>query len=90
VTVATTKVKDAFRVDAVYVDGADVLRLEDEEWATGDEEGKPYGRRTAAELEEQLSHELVVPSRALKITYTPAAAAKGELKVPRGYTVRKA
>ena len=40
VTVATTKVKDAYRVDAVYIDGADVFRAEGEQWATDDEEGQ--------------------------------------------------
>lgn len=90
VTVATTKVKDTYRVDAVYVDGTDVLRPEGEEWATDDEEGRLYSRKTAADLKEQLSQELVVPSRSLKITYTPPEAAAGEIKVPLGYTVRKA
>lgn len=90
VTIATKKVKDAYRVDAVYVDGADVLRPEGEEWATDDEEGKIYFRRTAADLEEQLSQELVVPRQSLKVTYTPPEAAMSELKVPTGHTVRKA
>ena len=90
VTIATKKVKDAYRVDAVYVDGADVLRPEGEEWATDDDEGKLYSRRTAADFEGQLSQELVVPSRSLKITYTPPEAAAAELKVPVGNTVRKA
>ena len=90
VTVATKKVKDAYRVDAIYVDGADVLRPEGEEWATDDDDGKLYSRRSAADLEEQLSQELVVPSQSLKITYTPKEAATAELKVPLGYTVKKA
>lgn len=90
VTVATKKVKDAYRVEAIYVGGVDVLRPEDEEYATSDDDAKLWSRRTASDLEEQLSQELVVPCRSLKITYTPAAAAQGELKVPLGYTVRKA
>lgn len=90
VTVATKKVKDAYRVEAVYVDGVDVLRPEDEEYATDDEEAKLWSRRTSADFKEQLSHELVVPQRSLKITYTPVVAANGELRVPLGYTVRKA
>ena len=88
VTVATTKVKDAYQVDAIYVDGVDVLRPEDEVWATYEGE-KVYARRIATELEEQLSQELVVPTRLLKITYAPLTAADSELKVPLGYTVRK-
>ncbi|TCH97715.1 caspase family protein [Roseococcus sp. SYP-B2431] len=89
VTVGTTKVKDAYRVDAIYVDGINVFRAEDEEWTVGGEEQKVYGRKSAADLKEQLSQELVVPMRSLKLTYTPASAVKGELQVPFGYTVRK-
>ena len=89
VTVATTKVKDAYRVDAVYIDGADVFRAEGEQWATDDEEGKIYTRKDAEDLEKQLSEELAVPTRSLKVTYTPPEAAMGELKVPYGHTVRK-
>ena len=48
-----------------------------------------HARRTAAQLEEQLSQELIVPRRFLKVTFTPAAAAKEELAFPLGYTVRK-
>jgi len=45
----------------------------------------------AADLEAQLSAELVVPARSLKITYTPASAANAEeLRFPMGRTVRKA
>lgn len=89
VTIATKKTKDAYRVDAVYVDGADVLRPEGEEWVTEDDAGKLYSRRTAADFEEQLSQELAVPSRHLKVTYTPPEAAEAELRVPLGHTVRK-
>lgn len=59
-------------------------------WATNDDAGTLYSRRTAADFEEQFSQELVVPSRSLKIAYTPPEAAAGELKVPLGYTFRKA
>ncbi|KXV76631.1 peptidase C14 [Acetobacter cerevisiae] len=89
VTVATKKVKDAYIVEAVYVDGRDVLRPDGEEQEIDGEEVRFYSRKTAAEVKEQLSQELVVPSRSLKITYTPPEAAAGEIKVPHGYTVRK-
>jgi hypothetical protein len=32
VTVATKKTKDAYPVEAVFVDGVDILRAKDEEW----------------------------------------------------------
>jgi hypothetical protein len=88
VTVATKKVGDAFQVEAVYVDGANVLRPEDEE-EKADDEKIMYVRRSADRFEEQLSQELVVPARCLRLSYTPTAAAKAELKVPLGYTVYK-
>jgi hypothetical protein len=89
VTVGTTKVKDAYRVDAIYVDGINVLRPEDEEWTLGDDEQKIYGRKDATDLKEKLSQELIVPTRLLKVTYAPSSASKGELQFPLGYTVRK-
>jgi hypothetical protein len=90
VTVKTTKVKDTYRVEAVYVDGADVLRQEDEEYATDDTDSMRYFQREASDFEEQLSQELVVPAHLLKVTYTPAEASNATLRVPVGYTVRKA
>ena len=60
--------RDAFGGNAVLLCSADVLRREDEDWATDDEVDKLHGRRSAADLKEQLSQELVVPSRSLKIT----------------------
>ena len=89
VTVATKRVENAYQVEAVYVDGMDALCLEDLEYATHDENAKLYYRLSAAELTEQLSQDLVVPSRSLKITFTPGSATTGEFKFPLGYTVRK-
>lgn len=89
VTVATKKVKEGYRVDAVFVDGADVLRAEDEEWNVPEGE-RSYWRTDPTALAHQLSEELVVPKRCLKLTYTPAAAAKAaKLGFPTGWTVRK-
>lgn len=89
VSVSTKKKKDGLLVDAIYVGGVDVLRAEEDAWDTGD--GKPfYMRIDAARLNQQLSEELVVPIRALKITYTMVEAAKAdELRIPMGWTVRK-
>ncbi|TAV87887.1 caspase family protein [Rhizobium leguminosarum] len=89
VTVATKKVKDDYLVDSVYVNGTNVLRLEDEEWASDSNDAKLYSRRTIPDFEEQLSQELVVPRPSLKVTYTPSEAASGPIKVPLGYTVAK-
>jgi hypothetical protein len=90
VTVATKKVKDGYRVEAVYIDGTDVLRALDDDWDVADGE-RLYLGMSRDELKKKLSEQLVVPSRSLKVTYTPALAAKaGEIGFPRGWTVRKA
>jgi hypothetical protein len=90
VTVATKKAKEGYRVEAVYIDGTDVLRALDDDWDVADGE-RLYVRMSPDELKKELSEQLVVPSRSLKVTYTPALAAKaGEIGFPRGWTVRKA
>jgi len=89
VTVRARKVDSVFRVEAVYVDGANILRLVDEEYADDDDNTRIYKRTSAVDLTEQLSEELVVPARSLRITFTPTSAASSVLKFPLGYTVRK-
>jgi hypothetical protein len=89
VSVSTKKKIDGLFVDAIYIGGVDVLRPEEDAWDTGD--GKRYYKIIDADkLNQQLSEELVVPVRALKITYTTEDAAKAEkLRFPMGWTVRK-
>lgn len=89
VSVSTKKKKDGLFVDAIYVGGVDLLRAEEDALDTGD--GKRIYRRIDAEqLNQQLSEELVVPVRSLKITYTMEEAANAdELQFPIGWTVRK-
>jgi hypothetical protein len=89
VTVATKKTTDGYHVEAVYIGGADVLRAQDDDWDVAEGE-RFYSRMTPGELNKQLSEDLVVPKRSLKVTYTPPAAAQaGEIRFPRGWTVRK-
>ena len=89
VTVATTKKKGNVFVDAIYVDGVNVLRDEEDPWI--DAEGKVvHSTVTRGKLERQLSEQMIVPSRLLKITYTPRELKKeDELRIPRGWTTRK-
>lgn len=89
VTVSTTKKNDRVLVDAIYVDGVNVLRDEEDPWI--DAEGKLiYSTVTRDKLERQLSEQMVVPSRLLKITYTPRELGnEKELRIPRGWTTRK-
>jgi hypothetical protein len=89
VTVAIKKMKDDYRVEAVFVDGADVLRPKDDEWDVPEAE-RFYERNDPDALVKQPSAEMVVPTRSLKVTFTPAAAANAELRFPTGWTVRKA
>jgi hypothetical protein len=86
----TAKVKNAYEIQGIYINGHDALHLEDDELAADDDTAKMFVRRGTSDFEEQLSHELIVPLRSLKITYTPAEAAQGALKYPVGHTVRKA
>jgi hypothetical protein len=88
VTVATRKKKEGIVVEAVYVDGVDVLRGEKDAWDIDGE--RFYIWASPRSLEQQLSEELVVPTRCLKVTYTPGdAATADELQFSRGWTVRK-
>lgn len=89
VTVATKKMEDSYRVEAVFVDGANVLRAKDREWDVPEVE-RFYERTDHDTLVKQLSAEMVVPSRSLKVTFTPAAAKAAKLRFPTGWTVRKA
>ena len=89
VTVSTKKKKDGTFVEAIYIDGVDVLRSKADAWDFAD------GVQQHAEIEpetlnERLVKELVVPARSLKVTYTPGSSALAEtLYIPRGWTVRK-
>ncbi|ACS55845.1 peptidase C14 caspase catalytic subunit p20 [Rhizobium leguminosarum bv. trifolii WSM1325] len=89
VSVSTKSEDGMIIVDAVYVGGVDVLRREDDNDA--DEHDPPrYWRLSPQEIKERLSEELVVPTRLLKLTFTPGAAVKEEeLGFPMGWTVRQ-
>jgi hypothetical protein len=89
VTVATKGKKDRVVVEAIYVGGVNVLRPE--EGALDSDDGEIiYKSISASELEDQLSVELVVPKRLLKLTYTPASAKSAVFRYPLHWTVRKA
>jgi hypothetical protein len=89
VTVSAKKKKDSYFVDAIYVVGANVLRNSEDELDS--EDGKIiYSRTSADRLNKHLSAQLVVPTRSLKITYTPEDAARSEeLRIPMGWSARK-
>ena len=90
VTVSAKKKKGDLVVDAIYVGSVDVLRAEDDAWDSDD--GKRFYSRIGAEgLIEKLSEQLVVPARLLKVTFTPGdAGSSDDLRIPMGWTVRKA
>jgi hypothetical protein len=89
VTVSTTKKEGTRSVDAIYVGGENVLREAEDPWLDAD--GNPiYSRTTPTHLEDELSEQMVVPARLLKVTYTPKEAGKADdLRIPKGWTVRK-
>jgi hypothetical protein len=89
VTVSTRKRKGNYLVDTIYVDGVNVLREAEDPWFDAD--GNPiYSRISTAQLEAELSEQMVVPARLLKVTYTPKEAGKADdLRIPKGWTVRK-
>jgi len=88
VTVSAKKKKDAHYVDAVWIDGKNVLGFESSAWG---DDNVTYGASGAERFKKLLSQQLVVPSRDLKLTFTPAdAGSDDELRVPLGWSVRKA
>ncbi|MGR6330996.1 caspase family protein [Sphingomonas sp. XXL09] len=89
VSVSVLEKDDKFFVEAVYVDGVNVLGVDETGWDPGDGT-VAYTQIDADDLNQRLSEQLVVPSRSLTITYTIAGAATSdELRVPIGWTVRK-
>jgi uncharacterized caspase-like protein len=93
VTVNIKKVDNDHFVEAIYAAGINLLRLGDTDWLYTDQKGDPEtGPITTAQLAKQLSQELVVPQRLLRVTYTPKGAVPDDkkLNIARAWTVRKA
>jgi len=89
VTVSTKKKKDGTFVAAIYIGGTDVLRSKADAWDFADGI-KQHSEIDPDTLNERLIKELVIPTRSLKVTYTPGATAQEKtLYIPRGWTVRK-
>jgi uncharacterized caspase-like protein len=92
VTVNLKKFGKESVVEAIYAGGADLLRLGDTDWLHTDANGNPEtGPITTAQLAKQLSQELVVPQRLLRMTYTPKGSVPDDkkLSIARAWTVRK-
>jgi hypothetical protein len=86
VTVSTKKKNDDLMVDAIYIGGVDVLRIDDESAA----EELRYTITDPDDLRNRLREQLYLPTRLLKISFTPKdAAAADQLLIPRHWTVRK-
>jgi len=90
VTVLTKAISDGYRIDEVYVDGVNVLRLEDD-MDTADDEGRPlYARKSVANFEAMLSNQMKLPASQLKVTYSPPTARDAaSLRIKLGSTVSK-
>lgn len=86
VTVSTKKKKEDRVVDAIYIGGVDVLRIDDE-WAA---EEVRYAMTDPDDLRDRLCDQLCLPSRLLKVSFTPKEAeATDQLLIARHWTVRK-
>ena len=88
VTVAIKEKGEAYVVTGVFINSANVLRSGDD--ARDKEDGEPrYRPLSQSDLEQDLSKNLVVPMRLLRITYTPAPPSDAaDIKFPWGWTIR--
>jgi hypothetical protein len=73
-------------IDKVFHAGQNLLRAEDEDYATGD---RMYRARAKETFEEELSRQLLVPSGLLTITYDPPLSAGVPIRYPLGHTVQR-
>lgn len=92
VTVNIKKVGSEHRVDGIYAGGKDLLRLGDTDWLYTDANGNPETEPiTTAQLAKQLSQQLAVPQRLLRMTFTPRGLlpADKKLSIASAWTVRK-
>jgi hypothetical protein len=86
VTVSTKKKKEGIVVDAIYIGGVDVLRIEDD-WVA---EEVRYASTDPEDLSNGLRDQLFLPTRLLKVSFTPKEAeSAGELLISRHWTIRK-
>ena len=86
VSVSTKKTKDGAVVDAIYIGGEDVLRIEDE-WVGSEVR---YANTYPVDLTDRLCEELYLPTRLLKVSFTPKEVrSTEELLIPRHWTIRK-
>ncbi|HEJ4266741.1 MULTISPECIES: caspase family protein [Stenotrophomonas] len=90
VTITAKAIANGFRIEGVYVDGVNILRLEDEAEASDDEGNPIYVRTSVSQFEKTLSAQMKLPPSQLKLTYSPPEADEaGSLRVRAGFTVSK-
>jgi hypothetical protein len=85
VTVSTKKKKEGVIVDAIYIGGVDVLRIEND-WAAEEVKHMSTDR---AELSTRLREQLFLPARLLKVSFVPKVSDSEELLIPWHWTVQK-
>lgn len=76
-------------VASIYVDGSDVLRIQEDSWDF--EDGKRhYTRMNLQRFEDRIISETMVPEDKLKLSFTPALpAAIKSFYLPTGWTIKK-
>ncbi|VXC60452.1 Peptidase C14 caspase catalytic subunit p20 [Oceanicaulis sp. 350] len=88
ISVSSKKIDDRYHIEAVYLGGSNILRVEGE--SLDDDNEVVYSKITPSRLNEKLCLQLVVPARSLNITYTPPEAASAlSLRIPVGWAVSK-
>ncbi len=87
VTVKLEKTKNGGRVDGIFLERLDMLRLPENEWDDL-EKISPLSRTTVERFNSQLSEKLAVPERLLTVVYSPFSVEEDEvLYIPRGWSV---
>lgn len=89
VTVKLEKAKNGGRVDGIFLEGLDILRLPENEWDDL-EKISPLSKTTVERFNSQLSEKLAVPERLLTVVYLPFRVEEDEvLYIPRGWSVSR-
>lgn len=85
-TVSTKRKKEGMVVDAIYIGGVDVLRVEDD-WLGEDVR---YSTTNPEQLRDGLCEQLCLPFRLVKVSFASREAGSADqLLIPRHWTVRK-
>ena len=90
VAVTTRKAEDDYyKVRSIFIDSSDVLRAENEDYASENPADRMFRQMEKDAFEDLISRQLAVPKRLLHVDYNPTKASKGLIGLPYGWTVQK-